>query len=129
MALRNSKLPTKGYNTLPELWHTGIAIDTAFTDKWECWRALIERFNLDDELPLGEWTPIIDTCVKAGWTCPAKLAIADDHSFANIMHASALPTTSLQLRKAAVLFPTDVSSGAVSALGGASGNAESLFRA
>lgn len=79
-SLRNSKLPTHDYNKLPELWNTALALDTAFPDSWECWRALIGRFNLDDELPLSGWIPVIETCLKQKWPRPTKLARVDSNT-------------------------------------------------
>ena len=83
--------------------------------------------KLDDELSLENWAPIIDTCVKTGWSCPAKLALIDANSFANTMNFAAIHPTYFQLWQAAVLFFTDVSSAAELAPNGTSGNAEKLI--
>ena len=83
-SLRNSALPTAEYNRVKELWLEGVANTTPFPQDWEWWRAIIDRFNLDDELPLSAWIPIIDTSIKQGWKTPATLATIDATTFSAV---------------------------------------------
>ena len=62
------------------MWAGGIDNDTAIPSTWESWRALIERFNLDDEPPLRERMAIVDTLIKQGGEGPKHLARIDPAS-------------------------------------------------
>ena len=127
-ALRNSAVPRPEYDRISELWKAGLANETTFPVAWEPWRALIERFNLDDELPLSAWLIIVDTCIKQGWGEPTHLAKADYSSFTAVAHSHSFDPLAHQLWKAAVLVFAGNSAGEILNLRGASADAESLLR-
>ena len=126
--LRNSKLPDRDYNRVSELWKTGIANKATFPALWESWRSLIERFNLDDELPLGGRFVIVDTCIKQHWGDPSLLARVGANSFTAFVTRRNLDLAAFKLWKAAVLIFADASDGVVLALQGASGDAETFIK-
>ena len=131
-SLRNSKLPQSECNRVNELWHQGLATDNTPPNtsktKWEARRALIERFNLDGEIPLAKWLVIVDVCVKQGWLGPSRLATADSLSFTTVVTAHSLDPLDIPLWEASVLVSTGISEGATIALKGASANAEQLIK-
>ena len=90
-------------------------------------RTLIERFNLDDEIPLGEWFVVVDTCIKLGRAEPAKLALVDALTFNATIAKYELKIETSQLWRACVLVFVDTSAGSSLALKGVSGDAESLI--
>ena len=127
-SLRNSKLPLRDYNRIFQLGRNGTANDTTFPTVWGSWRSLIERFNLGDELPLGEWLKIVDTAVKQGWGEPSQLAQVDHATFSAVATCHALPPLAIQLWKAAILVSPDASIGQTMVLTGASADAETLIK-
>ena len=126
-SLRNSRLPQKEYARIGDLWRIGAATDGTFPTAWEAWRAILERFNLDDEFPLAKWLPIVDGCIKQGWKEPSELASADAMSFQAVATARSFDPVAIQLWKASVLVFADISEGSSLALKGASANAEQLI--
>ena len=126
-SLRNSKLSTQDYNRVRDLWVTGFGQEIIFPAAWEAWRSLIERFNLDDELRLEAWLPIVDTIIKLGWKEPSHLALADFNSFNAIATHHAWPPTSAQLWKASVIVFAPTSAASTLNLKGASADAETLI--
>ena len=97
-SLRNPKLPMKHYNRICSLWRAGLKRDATFPIDWGNWRALIERFNLDDALPLGGLS-VVDTCVETGWEEPTHLALSDAASFSAVATCRKLPFISHHLWK------------------------------
>ena len=96
-SFRNSRVPLKDYNRLGTLRHNGQANEATSPLAGVGWRALIKRFNVDDELPLEEWIAIVDSCIKLGWEVPSSLALSDTHppphppSFAAFVTRRSLP--------------------------------------
>ena len=126
-SLRNSALPVAEYNRVKELWVSAEANDTSFPHTWGDWQAIIERFNLDDEMQLSEWIAVIDTCVKQGWKTPAILAKVDATTFSGMASLHKWNPCTFQLWKASVILFANTSEGEVLALKGASADAELLI--
>ena len=126
-SFRNSRLPLKDYNRLCALRRNGQSNDATFPVEWERWRSLIERFNLDDELPLKEWLTIADACIKLGWEDPSSLARAGASSFTAFVTHQSLPLLAHQIWKSAAPVFADAPAGATMGLKGASADAESLL--
>ena len=125
--LRNTKSLRREYSKLSQLWQAGLRDQASFPLAWENWRALIERFNLDDENPLEGWFVIVDTFIKLGWTEPFKLAQVCADTFKALTNKHSLNDCAFKLWKAAALVFVDLSAGTCLALKGASGDAESLL--
>ena len=104
-----------------------IANNAEFPTEWEGWRALIERFNLEDETPLKEWAAIVDAFIKLGWNDASPLARVGKLFFTRLIAQHHINVGDIQLWKAAVLLHADSSAGATMTLKGASGNAEILL--
>ena len=124
--LRNSKLSETDYNRVGQLWKTAVADTGSFPDAWGSWRTLIGRFNLDDEVPLHDWVVTIDTCIKLGWSEPAKLSLVDPHTVQTETLSHRLPLPAIHLWEASALVFSENSGGSIPALKGASADAESL---
>ena len=122
--LRNSSLPANEYARVSSLFKEGCVDKAEFPLAWEDWRTLIERFNLDDDLPLAEWFRIIDACVKQGWKEPIHLAKLDSIALTAFSTAKSPPPIAVQLWKAAVLVFADAATGIITTLKGISENAE-----
>ena len=79
---------------------------------------MIERFNLDDEMKLSEWTEVIDTFVKLGWGAPQKLALIPATQLRPALegHPKAFPAS--QLWTASTLLFAELSSASFHVLKG-----------
>ena len=88
------------------------------------WRSISERFDVDDEIPLRDWSIILDACIKLWRGEPSSLAKVGFLSFNTAANTIQLNATAIQILKADFLVFTEISAGAMLSLKGASGDAE-----
>ena len=74
---------------------------------------LSERFNIDDELPLETWLPIVDTCIKQGWKEHPHLALTNENTFGAVATHHSRNLLPRQLWKAAVILFANASEGVI----------------
>ena len=125
--IRNSKAPQATYNKVRDLWKSGVGNDSDPPQHGGNWRTLLERFNLGDELRIGEWAPIIDTLVKNGWADPNSLARATAAEFTALSTVNTSPPLAQQLWRDCALVYSDISEGQLQNIKGISANAETLL--
>ena len=118
--------PTKYYERISKLRPSVCAGKADFPTDWADWHALRGRFNQDDELPLSEWFPVVDTCVKNGWGEPSELDRVDPTTFSAVASAHSIPSLAHHIWKDDVIVFADTSSVPFLVVGGASVNAEFL---
>ena len=125
--IRNSKLDMRSYLKIRELRITANADERDFPHLREPWRTTIQRFNLDQELNLAAWVPVIDTFIKQGWGPPQKLSLVKIALFQAVALDLPQRGAATQLWTATVLLFADLSSGSYLLLKGASSDAEQLI--
>ena len=72
--IRNSNASPAVYTRMALLWTNAFAIMDEFPPKWDEWRALLEKFQLDESPDLKYWVPAIVHCQNRGWGDPGALA-------------------------------------------------------
>ena len=83
LPVRNSKLKLADYNRVSQLRANAFFNDpTSFPDSRGEWRAIIERFDLDDAHALREWTPVVQRFVNLGILDPEQLSSLSMTKFA-----------------------------------------------
>ena len=76
-AFRDAYPSARTYNKVRGLWVMGLRNDRSYPQAWEAWRALIGRFNLDDEIPRGTWFQIVESFVGKKFYPPSALEALD----------------------------------------------------
>ena len=127
-SLRNSKLSKTDYERVRQLWREAMETDDSFPAEWSDWRVVIERFNLDDKVPLKKWTDIVDSLRKLGWLSPPKLAQCPSISFAASFPEGPLKDPAHKLWLATVMLFAEPSSPSFHVLEGASQDCEKFLR-
>ena len=117
-SLRNSKLGPASYRKVSLLWQTASETVSDLPSAWEPWRAVIERFNLDDEMKLIDWVEVIDTFIKLGWGAPQKLALVPATQLRPALEGYPKALQASQLWTAPTLLFADLSSASFLALKG-----------
>ena len=126
-ALRNSSLSHVDYERLPTLWKTALSWDDSFPPAWDCWRSLIERWDLDDKYQLQEFIPSIHAFERYSWGAPFALAAVPQSAIIAAFPDGVLAAPALDLWKVAALAHTTPSTSHALTLSGAQDNADTLI--
>lgn len=125
--LRNSKLDLCSYLKIRELRITSNTDESDVPHLRGPWRAAVDRFNLDDELKISDWPPIIDTFITKGWDTPHKLSLVKSSTFQVALADLPRREAAIQLWTATFLLFADLSSESYLLLKGDPSDAEKLF--
>ena len=126
-ALRNSNLSKLDYDRLSTLWTTALSWDDSFPPAWDCWRSLIERWDLDTKYQLSDFVPAIHSFVLRTWVSPFILSSVPQSAIYTTFLEGNKASPALDLWKAAVLAHTKPSSTQALTLSGAQENADTLI--